>query len=91
MWPSAELHCATSRKVLSQIPENPVKLTTADYKNMGFYPHMTIAFRDLKKNIFPVAWEEFKNRNIDMHWQAHELCLLKHNGKKWEVFVDRCF
>jgi 2'-5' RNA ligase len=28
----------------------------------GFHPHITIAFRDLKKAVFYKAWEEYKSK-----------------------------
>jgi 2'-5' RNA ligase len=62
------------------------KIENSDYKNMGFHPHMTIAFRDLKKSVFSEAWTAFQHKEIEMNWQANEICLLKHDGKKWEVF-----
>ena len=49
-----------------------------------FHPHMTIAFRDLKKPEFAKAWAEFVNRDFTQLFKAHEITLLKHNGTFWE-------
>ena len=51
----------------------------------AFTPHITIAFRDLKKPIFFEAWQEFKQRTYSAEFKVAEFCLLKHNGKLWEI------
>ena len=50
-----------------------------------FRPHMTIAFRDLKKSSFHEAWPEFKERKYSTTFEVKDICLLKHNGKSWDV------
>lgn len=50
-----------------------------------FHPHMTVAFRDLKKADFHKAWMEFKDRKFQANFTANDICLLKHNGKSWNV------
>ena len=50
-----------------------------------FTPHMTIAFRDLKKPKFLEAWKEFEQREYNAQFTVRALCLLKHNGKTWDV------
>jgi len=52
----------------------------------AFTPHMTIAFRDLKKSNFFEAWKEFEGREYQTEFTASDLCLLKHNGKSWDIF-----
>lgn len=56
----------------------------ASYKNRGFTPHMTLAFRDLKKPQFKLAWEEFQHKHLEAEFLADQFWLLKHNGKMWE-------
>jgi len=51
----------------------------------AFRPHMTIAFRDLKKLYFFEAWREFEQRNYKASFIAANICLLKHNGKTWDI------
>jgi 2'-5' RNA ligase len=58
----------------------------AQYKDQPFHPHLTIAFRDLKKQSFYKAWEEFKNKNYSANCTVDSITLLKHNGKIWEIF-----
>lgn len=62
-----------------------LNLDNADYKDQGFHPHMTIAFRDLKKSRFGEAWEYYEKQDFKEEWVCDAVALLKHNGKKWEV------
>ncbi|MTI41981.1 2'-5' RNA ligase family protein [Fulvivirga lutimaris] len=57
----------------------------ADYKNRGFNPHITLAFRDLKREAFKQAWPEFENATYKKSFDVSSLGLLKHDGKKWQV------
>jgi len=50
-----------------------------------FYPHMTIASRDLSAEFFPKARAEFKNREFHASFEAESFFLFKHNGKTWDV------
>lgn len=74
------------RAVLVDTMRKQLKLENADYKNRPFHPHMTIAFRDLKKRLFKPAWEYYSDQPFSENWQCNELTLLKHNGSNWEVF-----
>ena len=57
----------------------------------GFHPHITIAFRDLKKPVFYKIWETFKAKSYDESFSCHSFCLLKHNDKTWEVHKEFLF
>jgi 2'-5' RNA ligase len=50
-----------------------------------FNPHMTVAFRDLTKDNFYVAWNEFKNKNFHALFTVDKIVLLIHRQKRWEV------
>lgn len=63
-----------------------LNLDNADYKDQAFHPHMTIAFRDLKKSIFPEAWMYYKDQEFHEEWNCDRLALLKHNGKTWDIY-----
>jgi 2'-5' RNA ligase len=56
-----------------------------------FKPHLTIAFRDLKKPMFHEAWKEFEQRKYKAEFTVNDLCLLKHNGKSWDIFQKLAF
>lgn len=59
---------------------------SAAYRDLPFHPHMTVAFRDLKKNEFASAWKLFENKRFDASFTADSIALLKHDGHKWNVF-----
>ncbi len=59
-------------------------LTQATWRNEVFNPHVTLAFRDLKKVHFAEAWQAFQHREFAGSFHAHYLSLLKHNGKIWQ-------
>lgn len=50
-----------------------------------YNPHITVAFKDLKKDVFPKAWEYFSRINFEREFEVNHLVLLKHNGKFWDV------
>ncbi len=56
-----------------------------------FHPHLTIAFRDLKPNIFNRAWQDFKSKKFYASFSVDRVFLLKHNGKRWEEFKEYTF
>ncbi len=53
--------------------------------NRPFAPHMTVAFKDLTKQNFKIAWAEFEPRQLHFAFTASELTLLLHDGKRWNV------
>jgi len=50
----------------------------------GFHPHITIAFRDLKKQKFIELWAEYKTKIFAETFNFKNFSLLK-LGNKWEV------
>ncbi len=49
-----------------------------------FNPHFTIAYRDLKPK-YQEVWSDFRNREYKDEFEVHDICLLKHNYKFWEI------
>lgn len=47
------------------------------------HPHLTVATRDLQENIFPQAWNEFRNKPYQASFIAQDLTLFRHTGKVW--------
>jgi 2'-5' RNA ligase len=72
---------------LLQYCKRVLKLSNALYRDEPFHPHITIAFRDLKKEQFEKAWEEFQSRPYFAVFEYRQLSLLKHDGKYWQVFL----
>jgi 2'-5' RNA ligase len=68
-----------------------LNLFNAQYRAMPFHPHITLAFRDLKKDKFERAWTEFKERTFTGDFVTNKITLLKHDGKTWNPFSDLDF
>jgi len=62
-----------------------LRIFEKNYKNQAYRPHMTIAFRDLRKPQFYEAWDNFKERVFEESWEAHAVYLLKRMDKIWEI------
>ena len=54
----------------------------------GFYPHMTIAFKDLKPATFYQAKQHFSGLDYHRTFQVRHLSLLEHRLKRWEVMAE---
>ena len=60
------------------------KIDVPDVKsNNSFHPHITLAYRDVKPEVFIPLWDEFKNRKFKRRFTVDHFTLLKHDGKKW--------
>jgi 2'-5' RNA ligase len=60
----------------------------ANYQDRPFHPHLTLAFRDLKKPQYHLAWDEFSKKEYKAEFMADKVTLLKHNGKTWDVLKE---
>ena len=69
---------------LYRFAKRELNLFNANYKDLPFHPHITLAFRDLKKPLFAKAWEEFQTKTFQGDIHVDRFVLLKHNGKIWE-------
>lgn len=74
------------QKELHRHVKRKLNLFNANYKELPFHPHLTLAFRDLKKPNYQKAWEEFVDKNYQASFVADKITLLKHSGSVWEVF-----
>ncbi len=54
----------------------------------GFHPHVTVAFRDLKKPMFYKIWNDYKDKKFEAFFNCTTFCLLKHINNKWEVYKE---
>lgn len=73
---------------LKKIMKISLNIFNADYKDKGFHPHLTLAFRDLKKANFVEAWKEFERKNYEASYTVDKIMLLKHNGKSWDIYRE---
>ena len=78
-------------KELHRFCKRELNLFNASYKDQPFHPHLTLAFRDLKKPMFEKAWAEFQERKFSARFDVESIVLLKHNGKIWEVCREFLF
>lgn len=76
------------QKKLLRFCKKELNLFNADYKDQPFHPHLTLAFRDLKKSMYAEAWQEFSVKPYAARFKVDRFVLLKHNGKEWEKFMD---
>ncbi len=74
------------QKNLVNVARKSLKLDNADYKNRGFHPHITIAYRDLKKPVFLKAWPQYQLQPFTREITARQLTLLQHDGQMWTIF-----
>ena len=57
----------------------------------GFHPHVTIAFRDLKKQLFNEAFASLKEQKYEASFAINSFWLLKHTGKEWQQHEEFIF
>lgn len=48
------------------------------------HPHITLATRDVKKEIFKQLWQEYKERDFEADFLVEQLFVFKHNGRTWD-------
>lgn len=87
------------RVIYLHVPDNPVlisfqkemerfckrefQLFNANRLDHAYHPHLTLAFRDLKKDFFVKAWDDFKTRTYSANWLVQSFSLLQHTGTCW--------
>ena len=73
------------QKKLTKLTKRKLQLFNSSHKDQPYHPHMTVAFRDLKKPFFLQAWKEFEAKSFTGTFEVDHFCLLKHDGKRWHV------
>lgn len=76
------------QKGIERFCRRELNLLNANYRDLPFHPHLTLAFRDLKKDEFALAWNEFKTKEFKAEFIADRLALLRHDGERWEVLKE---
>jgi 2'-5' RNA ligase len=56
----------------------------SDRPDRPFHPHMTVAFKDLRKTVFPKAWAYFKEEKYERTFAVKSFWLLRHDGQEWQ-------
>jgi 2'-5' RNA ligase len=62
-------------------------LFNANPHDQPYHPHLTLAFRDLKKPAFKLAWEERKDSSYTAKFDVITAWLLRHDGREWHPYV----
>ncbi len=76
---------------LHEFCQRNLNIFNARYKDRPFHPHLTVAFRDLKKPQYEKAWKEFAGQEYKAEFTADRMVLLKHNGQSWKVHAELPF
>jgi len=79
---------ADLQKNLHRFFKRELDIFNANYQDKPFHPHLTLAFRDLKKPQYHLAWREFSAKEYKAEFMADRLSLLKHNGSAWQVLKE---
>jgi len=80
-----------TQRILSGTFKKKLNINHGNTNNRVFQPHITVAFRDLRKAQFYPAWEEFSRKEFKQSFTCQSISLLKHNGKIWEVYREFSF
>lgn len=59
-----------------------------DRESHGFNAHMTIAHKDLKRELYSKAWVYFSKQTYERTFLVSAITLLEHKGGRWEVYED---
>jgi 2'-5' RNA ligase len=78
----------TFQKELERFCKRQLNLFNANRLDKPFHPHLTLAFRDLKKETYKSAWQEFAKKEYKAEFIADRISLLKHTGERWNVYKD---
>jgi len=62
-----------------------LRFSAAELMN-DIHPHVTLTTRYLTPSGFNNAWPDFRDREYSASFTASELCLLKHDGQKWNIY-----
>ncbi|MDB9321146.1 2'-5' RNA ligase family protein [Nodularia spumigena CS-588/02] len=71
--------------------ESNLEIVDKTSQTRPFTPHLTVAFRDLTKQNFRLAWPEFVQRSLNFYFTADKLTLLLHDGKRWNIKSEFAF
>lgn len=78
------------KQLVSQLKKNLNIFNQAEDMR-GFHPHITIAYRDLKKPVFYQIWEEYQNKIFNKTFTCLSFWLLKKDEKQWKLLQEFSF
>ncbi len=80
------LHLTQLHAKLVQYLEKKLNLRNDRPYAQAFKPHMTIAHKDLQKELFPDAWQYFSDLSYTRTVEVTHLALLRYEKPNWNVF-----
>lgn len=63
--------------------EGGLQLKHRDHR--PYHPHLTIAFRDLRRSVFAEAWAHFSQIGFERSFPVKAVTLLRHEDHRWEI------
>lgn len=81
-----EEHLSELQKNMVRHVKTNLQLFNQSDDMRGFHPHITIAFRDLKKQMFYNIWQEYKDKQFSESFMCRSFSLLKQTATGWEVY-----
>jgi 2'-5' RNA ligase len=61
-----------------------LKSQESDVRSRPFTPHITVASRNVKRETFKSAWQEFKEEAVEFKFDCREIALLEYR-QRWHV------
>lgn len=71
------------QRKLSKFCRVKLGLFNDSFRDEPYHPHLTLAFRDLRKPAFLAAWETYERTSFLADFAVEAVHLLKHNGMEW--------
>jgi len=75
------------KKLTKQVKQNLQIFNQLDDMR-GFHPHITIAYRDLKKTVFHQIWDDYQNKSFEKTFTCQSFWLLKKEDKYWQQYQE---
>lgn len=76
------------QKQVVQVAKQQLNLFNQADDRRGFHPHVTIAFRDLKKQKFNEAYTYYKNQDYEASFMCTSFHMLKQKNDLWESYKE---
>lgn len=56
--------------------------------SLPYLPHITIAYRDVLPEVFPLIWKEYKDRKFKKQFLVNRFTLLRHDNERWNIHEE---
>lgn len=75
------------QKLLVELFQTQIKWLKAKLDG-PFHPHITLAYRDMKPEQFPIIWDAVSQGTFTSHEEVSSVFILRHDGQRWRVFAE---